>query len=93
MPFRVRLEPEARTIEVSEGEDIVTAALRQGIALPNSCLEGSCTTCTGQLVSGEVEQDLALALQDKDKERGFLLLCVAHPRTDCVVRTHCADEL
>ncbi|MCA1812367.1 MAG: 2Fe-2S iron-sulfur cluster binding domain-containing protein [Halobacteriales archaeon] len=93
MSFRVRLEPEGQTIEVSPGEDVLGAALRQGIALPSSCLEGSCTTCTGKLVSGSLEQDRALALRDEDKARGFVLLCVAHPRSDCVVRTRCADEL
>jgi 2Fe-2S type ferredoxin len=94
MPFRrVRLEPGGKVIEVGEGEDIWTAAGRQGVALPSSCLEGSCTTCTGRLLEGEVEQDRALALREQDKARGFVLLCVARPRSDCVVRTHCADEL
>jgi 2Fe-2S type ferredoxin len=91
--WRVRLEPEGRTIEVSEAQDIVTAAVQQGVPLPSSCLEGSCTTCTGRLVEGQLEQDRALALRDEEKARGFVLLCVAHPRSDCVVRTHCADEL
>jgi 2Fe-2S type ferredoxin len=91
--WRVRLEPGGRVVEVDEAEDIVTGAARQGIGLPNSCLEGSCTTCTGMLLEGQVEQERALALRDEEKARGFVLLCVAHPRSDCVVRTHCADEL
>lgn len=91
--WRVRLEPEGRTIVAEDGEDIITAAARAGIALPSSCLEGSCTTCTGRLLEGEVEQDRALALRDAEKARGFVLLCVARPRSDCALRTHCADEL
>jgi 2Fe-2S type ferredoxin len=91
--WRVRLEPEGTTITVQEGEDIVGAALRQGVALPSSCLEGNCTTCTGRLLQGALEQERALALRDEEKARGFVLLCVAHPRSDCVVRTRCADEL
>ena len=91
--WRVRLEPSGRVIEVPEGQDILTAALQQGVVLPSSCLEGSCTTCTARLLEGEVEQDRALALRDAEKARGFVLLCVAHPRGDCAVRTHASDEL
>lgn len=91
--WRIRFEPEGRVLEVPEDEDILLAALRQGLVLPSSCLEGSCTTCTGRLLSGEVEQDRALALRDEEKARGFVLLCVARPRSDCVVRTHASDEL
>lgn len=91
--WQVRLEPEGRTIAVGDDEDIVAAAARQGLVLPSSCLEGSCTTCTGRLLRGEVEQDRALALRASEKAQGFVLLCVAHPRSDCTVRTHCADEL
>lgn len=92
-PWRVRLEPEGKVVEVEDGQDIVTAAALQGTPLPSSCLEGSCTTCTGRVLEGIVEQDRALALRDEEKARGFVLLCVAHPRSDCVVRTHCADDL
>ena len=91
--WRVRLEPAGRVIEAGEDEDILTAAARQGMPLPSSCLEGSCTTCTGRLLEGVVEQDRALALRDQEKARGFVLLCVARARSDCVVRTHCADDL
>lgn len=93
MAWRVRLEPEGNVVEVAGDQDILTAALRQGLVLPSSCLEGSCTTCTGLLLEGDVEQDRALALRDEEKARGFVLLCVAHPRSDCTVRTHAADEL
>ena len=89
----MRFEPEGRVVEAREDEDILAAAARQGLALPSSCLEGSCTTCTGRLLSGSVEQDRALALRDEEKARGFVLLCVARARGDCVVRTHASDEL
>jgi 2Fe-2S type ferredoxin len=91
--WRVRLEPGGQVLDVREDEEILAAAQRHGIELPNSCLEGSCTTCTGRVLSGSVEQDRALALRDEEKARGFVLLCVARPRTDCVVRTHAALEL
>jgi ferredoxin len=93
MGWHVRLEPGGQVVEVAPDQDIVTAAALQGVPLPSSCLEGSCTTCTGRLVAGDLEQERALALRDEEKARGFVLLCVAHPRSDCVVRTHCADEL
>lgn len=91
--WRVRLEPDGRELLVDDDEDILAAAEAQGIALPSSCLEGSCTTCTARLLRGEVEQERALALRDEEKAAGFVLLCVARPRGDCVLRTHAAREL
>ncbi|HXL63072.1 MAG TPA: 2Fe-2S iron-sulfur cluster binding domain-containing protein, partial [Mycobacterium sp.] len=43
-------------IACREGEDIITAALRQGHLLLSDCREGSCSTCRGFLVDGDYDQ-------------------------------------
>ena len=65
-----------------EDQDIITAAKVNGIDLPSSCCSGVCTSCASLVISGLVEQDDAMGLNDDLKEKGFALLCVAYPKSD-----------
>jgi ring-1,2-phenylacetyl-CoA epoxidase subunit PaaE len=49
-----------------EGETILNAALRQGIALPYTCKSGVCFTCLAKCVKGEVD----VAFVDSTKREG-----------------------
>ena len=42
---KVRLEPVGLEMEVEEGETVLNAAFRQGIALMHGCKEGQCGSC------------------------------------------------
>jgi ring-1,2-phenylacetyl-CoA epoxidase subunit PaaE len=66
-------------------ENIIDAALRQGIELPYSCKGGVCSTCRAKLVEGEVDMDVNFALEDYELARGFILCCQSYPVTDRVV--------
>jgi ring-1,2-phenylacetyl-CoA epoxidase subunit PaaE len=68
-----------------EKENIIEAALRNGIELPYSCRGGVCSTCRCRLVEGEVDMDVNFALEDYEIARGFILSCQSYPRTDRVV--------
>ena len=75
------------TLEVEERETVLDAAERAGLGLPFGCLTGACGTCTGQVVEGRVEHARPpRALKERHREAGYALLCVAHPRSDCLVR-------
>lgn len=67
------------------GESILDAALQQGADLPYACKGGVCCTCRAKLVSGEVEMDVNYALEAEEVERGFILTCQSHPRSEKVV--------
>jgi len=81
-----------KTIEVSGDEYIFDAAERQGIQLPVSCRAGSCISCTGKLISGEVDQDHNF-LKPNELAAGFILTCRAYAMSDCVILTHQEDAL
>lgn len=72
-------------ILVKAHETILDAALREDIDLPYSCQAGMCTACLGKCVSGKVQMDEEDGLTDKELQQGYILTCVAHPKTAGVV--------
>ena len=80
MSHTVRLEPVGVEFEVEDGETVLNAAFRQGIALPHGCKEGQCSACKCILLEGEVDllKYSTFALNDMERESGHILLCRSH---------------
>ena len=64
---------------------ILDAALQQGADLPYACKGGMCCTCKARLLEGEVEMDVHWGLEHEEIEKGFILTCQSHPKTEKVV--------
>jgi ring-1,2-phenylacetyl-CoA epoxidase subunit PaaE len=65
-------------VEVEKGKSILEAALDVGIELPYSCQTGSCNTCKGKLITGELRM-IGLSKERDDLNENEFLLCCSHP--------------
>jgi ring-1,2-phenylacetyl-CoA epoxidase subunit PaaE len=67
------------------GESILDAALKNGADLPYACKGGVCCTCRAKVTEGEVEMEVNYSLEHDEVEKGFVLTCQSHPRTERVI--------
>ena len=69
--------------EVDAKKPLLDSLRDQGIDLPYGCKYGGCITCAAKLLDGEVNQKAQVALNNRQINDGYVILCVARPVTDC----------
>lgn len=73
------------TLPFSSDTPILDAALQKGADLPYACKGGMCCTCKARLLEGEVSMDVHWGLEEDEVEKGYILTCQSHPKTERVV--------
>ena len=85
-PVRITLENrDATVLEVDPRMPLLNSLEAHGVSLPYGCRYGGCISCAAKLLEGEVDQRSAVALNNRQLADGYILLCVARPRSDCTL--------
>jgi CDP-4-dehydro-6-deoxyglucose reductase len=87
MTFKVRVLPSGHEFGVEEGESVLDAALRQQVTLPYGCRNGTCGSCKGRVIAGELDYPGGLppALSAAEQAAGLALFCCGVPRGELTI--------
>ena len=87
MTYRLRIEPSGHEMDCDRDETILEAALRHGFHIPYGCRNGTCATCKGRILSGEVDYGKVeeKILSAAEKDAGLALFCQAMPLSDVTI--------
>lgn len=87
-----RVEPDGQTFDAWKNQTLLESMEQGGLQWPSSCRSGSCRTCLGTLIQGEVRYEMEWpGLSPEEKAEGCVLPCVAYPVTDVTLKDPFAD--
>jgi CDP-4-dehydro-6-deoxyglucose reductase, E3 len=89
---RVAVHPGPHQLTVREGETILEAGLREGLAFPYECRNGGCGVCVCTVLQGGVDPGpyQPNALTEAMRARGQALMCCAKPLGDLAIELDAA---
>ena len=70
------------TYRVDARRPLLDSLRDQGVDLPYGCKYGGCITCAARLTAGDVDQRRQVALNNRQINEGYVILCVARARSD-----------
>ena len=77
---------DGETFDVNSKRPILDSLRDHGVDLPFGCKYGGCITCAAKLISGKVDQKRQVALNNRQINDGYIILCVARPITDITIK-------
>ena len=69
--------------EVKGNKPLLSELRSLGLDLPYGCQYGGCITCAAKLIKGKVDQKSQVALNNRQINDGYVILCVARAKSDC----------
>lgn len=89
LSFNVSVLPSNRSFTVLADEPILTAGIRQGVAMPYGCKDGACGSCKCKMLEGKVVHGphQPKALSAEEEAAGYMLTCCAKPQSDIVLES------
>lgn len=87
MSHQITIQPSGHQFELAEDEYVLDGALKHGIMFPYGCRSGSCGTCFGKVISGDIDypDGFPMGLMESDHAKGHALFCVAKAQTDLTI--------
>ncbi|SPS01098.1 2Fe-2S iron-sulfur cluster-binding protein [Cupriavidus taiwanensis] len=83
--FTAQVLPGTTRFAAPASLSLLEAALLEGVAVPNSCRNGTCRACASRLHAGTVRYRIEWpGLSPDEKDEGWILPCVACPSSDVV---------
>lgn len=73
------------TFEVDHRKPLLLSLREHGVDLPSGCKYGGCISCAAKLISGKVDQRTQVALNNRQINNGYVILCVARPMSNCTL--------
>ena len=74
-----------KSYKVEDKRPLLDSLKEQGVDLPYGCKYGGCITCAAKLVYGEVDQRRQVALNNRQINDGYIILCVARPLSNLIL--------
>ena len=72
--------------QVEHKRPLLDSLREQGVDLPYGCRYGGCISCAARLIDGEVDQKRQVALNNRQINDGYIILCVARPKSNLVLK-------
>ena len=70
------------TYRVDKRRPLLDNLREQGVDLPYGCKYGGCITCAAKLTAGNVDQRRQVALNNRQINDGYVILCVVRAKSD-----------
>ena len=74
-----------KSYKVEDKRPLLDSLKEQGVNLPYGCKYGGCITCAAKLIDGEVDQRRQVALNNRQRHDGYMILCVARPLSNLIL--------
>lgn len=95
LTYKIRVEPRGVEISCKEGQTVLDAVLRSGLAVPYGCKHGNCSACKARVLEGDyrlMDRVSEFALMGFERDEGYILMCSTLPESDLVVEVEEEDE-
>jgi len=84
--FTITFLPEKQSISVDIGTDLLTASIKAGIHIYNSCGgEGVCGRCKVIIKKGKYVTEHSGRISEKERKKGYVLACRTTPQSDMAI--------
>ncbi len=84
--FQVKISNRGNvSYQVEHNRPLLDSLTEQGMDLPYGCRYGGCISCAAKLIDGEVDQKRQVALNNRQINDGYIILCVARPKSNLIL--------